>query len=195
MIITVFWHVHSITLFIIHLNSLVSFKITNQDINFAEIKFSSFSQKNMQHFLGGEVVTLFCFSLKIIGIRTLPFSFTTNSTWSNIKQYTFMTSSFCPSGIWEGLCSSPQLSWGYPLIPSQRWGLIWRFNWGTIHFQVHSHGPQFLCLLATGIPLFLALWTSLSIGQLITWKLASLRASERENRRNSQDESHALLIT
>ena len=55
MIITVFWHVHSITLFIIHLNSLVSFKITNQDINFAEIKFSSFSQKNMQHFLGGRL--------------------------------------------------------------------------------------------------------------------------------------------
>ena len=194
MIVTVFWHARSIALYIIHLNNLVSFKITNQDINFAERKFSSFSQKNMQHFFGGGV-TWFYFSLKIIGIRTLPVSFTTNSTRSDFKQYTFMTSSFCPSGIWEGLCSSPQLSWGYPLIPSQSWGLIWRFNWGMIHFQVHSHGPQFLCLLATGIPLFLALWTSLSIGHLITWKLASLRASEQENRRNSQDESHAFLIT
>ena len=53
MIVTVFWHARSIALYIIHLNNLVSFKITNQDINFAERKFSSFSQKNMQHFFGG----------------------------------------------------------------------------------------------------------------------------------------------
>lgn len=67
------------------------------------------------------------------------------------------------------------------LIPSQSWGLIWRFNWGMIHFQVHSHGPQFLCLLATGIPISCSV--DLSIGQLITWKLAS---SEQVNKRTGE---------
>lgn len=176
MITTVFWHARSIALFIIHLNSLVSFKITNQDVNFAERKFSSFSQENMQRL--GEDCNFILFFIENHWNQNFTLFHHNKFHPKQLKTVHIhgphhFVQQESERDFTLGL-SSHEVTLLFPARAGVSYGGS-TGEWSTSKFTHMGLNSSACWPLAS---LFLALWTSLSIGQLITWKLASLRASE-----------------